>query len=163
MDFCPAAQNLRTPDVHIAAKTSAADRPPDDADRGFPVPHVSHHRQRLFAPETPAAPARAEEYLMPRDAVGLLELMGVLGALRNDPRAWRLELLKGLIETLPAAGAAAFVLSGVNGREAPAVVSQFEAGFRYEPQREAFVREFGVAAFGDPFSRIVLQRFVVSC
>jgi len=159
MDFCDAAQNLVTPDVYIPATVIAADHPRDDADRGFPVPQVSLHHGRLNFPDTPAEPGRGGECLASRDAVRLLQLMGVLGSLRNDARAWRQELLKSLMEALPAASAAAFVLGGWNGEDVPVVVSEFDAGFSSEAQRAAFVREFEAAAFGDPFSRVVLQRF----
>jgi len=114
----------------------------------------------LGFPDAPDSPARAGEFLAPRDAVRLLQLMGVLGSLRSDPRAWRQELLNGLLQALPAATAAAFVLRGVTGPEPPMVVSLFDAGFNSEPQRQAFLREFGAAAFHDPFSRLVLHRFV---
>ena len=122
--------------------------------------HALLHRVLLHSPDPPDSASRAAEFLAPRDAVSLLQLMGVLGSLRNDPRAWRLELLNGLLTTLPAASAAAFILKGVDGEAPPLVVSLFEAGFNAEPQRQAFLREFNTAAFHDPFSRFALQRFV---
>jgi DNA-binding CsgD family transcriptional regulator len=94
--------------------------------------------------------------------VGLVQLVAALGTLRSDRRHWYQELLGGLIRLLPAYAAAAFTvknvgLAGVS--EPPAVTAFVDAGFESEVQRRIFQREFQMAPFGDPLSRLAFERF----
>lgn len=115
----------------------------------------------LRSPESADSPPRAGELLTSRDVVALLQLMGTLASLRNDPRNWRLELLTGLNQLLQAAAGAAFILKHVNGDGAsPALVSLFDVGFKSDLQRQAFLKEFNTAPFRDPLSKGALERFV---
>ena len=131
----------------------------------------------------PAEPCLSSlEPLASGDAVRLLQLMAATVALRNDPRAWRQELLTGLngvlgtriavamiLKNLAAAGRreAAEAAGGAAGGAAesentgmPVVVSLFDAGFRLASYRSTFLHEFSTAPFRDPLFRAVLARVV---
>src|SRR6202012_4456470 len=92
------------------------------------------------------------ERLPSSDITPLLRLMGELAVVRGDPRRWRLALLTALNQLLPAAASAAFVAKPVTSQPQPVVVSIFDAGMKVESRREAFLREFNVAPFRDPFT-----------
>jgi DNA-binding CsgD family transcriptional regulator len=138
--------------------------------RGFQrycVPHQSvpnlHLHPDLNSFESPgiaggAAPADAT--LAPDDALALMLLTGRLGSFRDDPRRWRLELLAGILQILPAHAAAAFSLKNLSPEEPPVVISVFDAGFKLESQRHAFLREFNSAPFADPLSRRLMHQFL---
>ncbi|HVT82104.1 MAG TPA: LuxR C-terminal-related transcriptional regulator [Phycisphaerae bacterium] len=98
--------------------------------------------------------------IAPPDAVQFLQLMGALGSLRNDPRAWRQELLGGINRILPASVSAAFILRGIRAESAPAIATHFDAGFQSHIQRQAFFREINTAPLQDPLGRFALRRFV---
>jgi len=107
---------------------------------------------------SPALVPHAE--LAQEEFVQILHLMGRLGSVRNDPRAWRLELLAGLLRILPGRGAAVFVLRNVGPGTIPEVVTHFDAGFQSEIQRQAFLREIHAAPMQDPLGQLAIRRFV---
>lgn len=97
-----------------------------------------------------------------RDVAPLLRLMGELACLRNDPRSWRLALLGMLNQLLPAVASAAFIIKNISPETPPIVVSIFDAGFKIEAHRQAFLREFNAAPFRDPFAKLLLTRMYES-
>lgn len=112
-------------------------------------------------PANDPPPAEGASSLGLGDAVQLIRLGLQAAPHRNDPRAWRIEVLEGLLRALPAAGAAAFVLKGVGPETAPVIASMVEAGFKGEAQRQAFRQEFNAAGFRDLFSRRALHEFAI--
>jgi DNA-binding CsgD family transcriptional regulator len=76
-----------------------------------------------------------------------------------DARAWRRELLTGLIGLLPATAAAAVTLTLPAGGP-PAVAAVFDAGFPGEARRRAFLQEVNAAPFRDLLSRRALAAFL---
>lgn len=93
------------------------------------------------------------------DTVKMLQLMGSLACLRNDPRAWRQELLGSINGLLPATASAAFILRGVRAGQSPAIATHFDAGFPSTAHRQAYLREMNAAPFNDPLSRATLGAF----
>lgn len=113
-----------------------------------------------FNPALPDAAGGGSVELSIRDTVALLRLMGVLGSVRNDPHNWRLELLMGLNNLLPATASIALALKGLAPDKTPAIVSLVDAGFKSDAQRQACLHEFNTAPLADPLSRLVLEKFL---
>jgi DNA-binding CsgD family transcriptional regulator len=105
-------------------------------------------------PDPPSSPAPGGDLLSTRDAVSLLELACVAGAVRRDPREWRLELLTGICRLLTASVAAAFIVRQFDTD--PDVTTILDVGFKSDHHKKAFHEEFGTAPFGDPLSRAAL-------
>jgi DNA-binding CsgD family transcriptional regulator len=99
----------------------------------------------------------AGDYLSQRDALQLVELAGLVGFARTDPRAWRMELLSGINSIFHAAASVAIIARDLG--QSPSVISMIEVGLKSEEQRAALTREFNAAPFGDPLSRKALERF----
>ena len=99
-------------------------------------------------------------HLAQPDTVALLHLMGTLGSLRSDPRAWRQEMLAGINRLLPASASAAFILREATSGRLPEVTTHFDVGFQSHHQRQAFVHEINTAPLHDPLGKLALRRFV---
>ena len=91
------------------------------------------------------------------DAVALIELVSVVSSVRQEPRAWRMELLSGMSRLLHAPVCAALMLRDLHE---PIVTGIVVSGFRSDGHRQAFHDEFGSAPFRDPFSKLALEKFV---
>jgi DNA-binding CsgD family transcriptional regulator len=113
---------------------------------------------RQLSPDSPAGGPHAGDFLAPRDALQLVELASLVGFARQDPRAWRMELLAGVNRVLAAAASAAFILR--LAEPSPSVVSMIDTGFKADEQRSAFSREFQQAPFRDPQAHRAIEHFL---
>ena len=129
---------------------------------------------------------RSPDQLDAADAVRLLQLMAGVSSLRNDPKAWRTELLAGLNKLLGTTIAASLLIKNFNlaprsagerkshtprapaeerdGTAAgnPIIACIVETGFKNAAQRQAFLHECNAIPFADPLFRGIRDRLLAS-